>query len=350
MDRERELTPERLRNITLLAATAVLLYLTYRIALPLLPALAWALALAVIAYPMQTFIDRKLKRPSLAAGTSVVIAAAAVLGPAVFVGERIVAEATSALAFLSDRTKVEEFLSQLAGDPRAGALLRWVERNVDGVQIQEAAQRLLGRAGAVMKDSLGAAVQLFIALFLLFFLLRDRSAILRSLRALSPLPEADTARIFQRVADTIHATVFGTVVVAMVQGSLGGLMFWFLGLPAPVLWGFVMGILAIVPVLGAFVVWVPAALYLAISGDWVKAASLTVWGAFVVGTIDNLLYPALVGQRMRLHTAVVFVAMLGGLGVFGASGVVLGPVIVAVTLAVIEIWRCRLAQGEAGPL
>jgi predicted PurR-regulated permease PerM len=148
------------------------------------------------------------------------------------------------------------------------------------------------------------------------------------------------------VADTIHATIFGTLAVAAVQGALGGLVFWWLGLPAPILWGAVMGLLAIVPVLGAFVVWLSAAIFLASSGQWGKAVFLTLWGTVVVGLIDNLLYPILVGKRLRLHTVPVFFAIVGGLAVFGAAGVILGPVILALTDAILEIWRRRTAGGR----
>jgi predicted PurR-regulated permease PerM len=131
-----------------------------------------------------------------------------------------------------------------------------------------------------------------------------------------------------------------------VQGALGGLMFWWLGLPAPILWGAVMGLLAIVPVLGAFVVWLPAAKFLAARGQWGKAVILLLWGTVVVGLINNLLYPILVGKRLRLHTVPVFFAIVGGLAVFGATGIILGPVILALTDAILEIWRRRTAAGR----
>jgi predicted PurR-regulated permease PerM len=148
-------------------------------------------------------------------------------------------------------------------------------------------------------------------------------------------------RLGRRIAETILATVYGTLVVAAVQGSMGGLMFWVLGLPAPVLWGVVMGLLAIVPVLGAFIIWIPAAIILAIDGHWAKAIVLTAWGSIVVGGIDNLLYPMLVGNRLQMHTVIAFIAMIGGLAVFGASGIILGPVSVTVTTLLLEMWRNR---------
>ena len=148
-------------------------------------------------------------------------------------------------------------------------------------------------------------------------------------------------RLFSRMGDTVYATIYGTLAVAAVQGTLGGLMFWWLGLPAPVLWGLVMGVLAVVPVLGAFVVWIPAALFLALDGSGGKALMLAVWGGVLVGGIDNVIYPILIGNRLRLHTIPSFIAIVGGLIVFGPSGLILGPVTLTVTLLLLEIWRRR---------
>lgn len=108
-------------------------------------------------------------------------------------------------------------------------------------------------------------------------------------------------------------------------------MFWWLGLPTPVFWGFVMGVLAIFPFLGAFVVWVPAAAILVLQGEWGSAAILALWGGVIIATVDNLLYPILVGNRLRLHTLATFIGMVGGIILFGATGIVLGPAVITVT-------------------
>ena len=171
---------------------------------------------------------------------------------------------------------------------------------------------------------------------------------LQSLRALSPLTEAQMDILFARVGDTIYATVYGTLAVSAVQGLLGGLMFWWLGLSAPLLWGVVMALLAVVPVLGAFVVWVPAAVFLALEGNWGEALILTAWGMFVVGTIDNLLRPILVGNRLKLHTVLAFMSIVGGLMLFGPAGLILGPVSLMVTIVLLECWRIsNVNTGES---
>jgi predicted PurR-regulated permease PerM len=166
-------------------------------------------------------------------------------------------------------------------------------------------------------------------------------------RSVLPLTHEEIDAMFARVADAVQATVHGSLLVAMIQGAMGGLMFWLLGLPAPVVWGVIMALLAVVPTLGTFVVWLPAAVFLALEGSWEKALVLVGWGALAIGLIDNLLYPFLVGHKLQLHPLAVFFAIVGGLFVFGASGLILGPVVLAVTDAVLDVWRGRTSGGRA---
>ena len=176
---------------------------------------------------------------------------------------------------------------------------------------------------------------------MLFYFLRDRRSIVAVLIAFSPLSAPETKRITRRLTETIHASVLGTVIIGLVQGTLGGLMFWWLNLPTPVFWGSVMGLLAVIPVLGAFVVWIPTAVILALEGRWEAAITLAVWGGAVIATVDNLLYPLLVGNRLKLHTLTAFIGIIGGIALFGASGLLLGPAVITVTLELIDILKQR---------
>ena len=235
-----------------------------------------------------------------------------------------------------------EWQRVLDGYPRLAPIAQRIERQIDlPGTISTIAARLTNAIASFVRGSVIQAIGVILTFYLLFYFLRDRRAVLLTLRSLSPLSEADMDRVFSRVGDTVHATIYGTLVVAAVQGTLGGLMFWWLGLPAPVLWGLVMGVLAVVPVLGAFIVWIPAALLLALEGSLGKALILALWGGVVVGGIDNLIYPILVGNRLKLHTIPAFMAIVGGLIVFGASGLILGPVTLTVTVVLLEIWRSR---------
>jgi predicted PurR-regulated permease PerM len=337
----------RLSVIALLTATALAIYLSYLLIRPFLPALAWALALVVIAIPVHRRLERWIKRSSIAAGISVTLVTICIVLPTLIIGLMLAREAASGIELIQHRTDEGRWRETLDANPRLAQAAAWIEQRVNiDEQAAGAVNAIVGSAGVVLQNSVWMATQLLITLFVLFFMLRDRQRAMHSLRSLLPLSDRESDGMLQRVDDTIRATVFGTVVVAIVQGALGGLMFWLLGLPGALLWGVVMALLALVPVLGAFVVWVPAAIFLAVEGSWGKALLLAAWGTIVVGTIDNLLYPLLVGNKLRLHTAPVFFAIVGGLAVFGASGIILGPVVLAVTLGLIDVWKARTRAGH----
>jgi predicted PurR-regulated permease PerM len=143
------------------------------------------------------------------------------------------------------------------------------------------------------------------------------------------------------------ATVNGSIIVALVQATMAGIIYLILGVPGAALWAAVTFITALVPVFGTFLVWGPIALYLALSGSAVKALVLVGWGVVAIGTIDNILYPYLVGDRLRLHTVPTFFSILGGITLFGASGLILGPLALAITIALIDVWWHRTTEGRA---
>jgi predicted PurR-regulated permease PerM len=328
--------------LALLAATALVLYLCYLIALPFVPALTWALALAVLFMPVHRWIESLVRHANLAASVSVLAIGLTVVVPATFLGQRLVWEAVTGADTIRLKVESGEWQRVVDGYPGVGSLAQRIEQYVDmPATIDTIAAGLTNAIGSFVRGSVRQAIGVVLTFYLLFYFLRDRRAVLLSLRTLSPLSDADMDRVFSRVGDTVHATFYGTLAVAAVQGTLGGLMFWWLNLPAPVLWGLVMGMLAVVPVLGAFVVWIPAALFLALDGSWGKALVLAVWGGVVVGGIDNVMYPILVGNRMKLHTIPAFMAIVGGIIVFGSSGLILGPVILTVAVLLLEIWRSR---------
>jgi predicted PurR-regulated permease PerM len=347
VNRDAWWTRDHVLVIVLFVATGILLVLCWQLVRPFINPLAWALALAVVAHPLHGWLAHRIKKPGLAAGLAVFIIAVVLAALVIFVGQSLASSIASGIQTFPSFFQTGHWREQLARIPWLGPLLASLEQqlNLSG-QFQSMAGEVGKRVSEFAASSAWIFVQVVLTFFVLFYLFRDRRKALGTLRSLVPLSEKETDKVFTRVADTIHATIFGTLAVAAVQGTLGGLVFWWLGLPAPILWGAVMGLLAIVPVLGAFVVWLPVAVFLAASGQWGKAVILTVWGTVVVGLIDNLLYPMLVGKRLRLHTVPVFFAIVGGLAVFGAAGVILGPVILALTDAILEIWRRRTAGGR----
>jgi len=333
-----------IQTLVLMMATVLGLYLCYQMALPFLAVLIWALTLAVLFSPWQRWFESKLKSPSLAAAISVLLIGSIVVIPAMFVGQQLVLQAAKGSQLIEAKLSSEEWRNVVKTQPKLAPIVDNIALKIDLSGVVKRFTTWLGAsAGDIVKTSVYQVLGLFLIFYLLFFFLRDRHLILKYMTFLSPLSQVEMTGLFNRIGDTIHATVYGTFAVASVQGFLGGLMFWWLDLPAPLLWGLIMGLLAVVPMLGAFVVWAPAALFLGFDGNWENALILILWGILVVGTVDNLLRPILVGNRLKLHTVLTFLSVVGGVLMFGAAGVIFGPLTLVVTIALLETWVSRNA-------
>ena len=315
------------------------------LAAPFLPAIVWSITLALLFTPLQVYLEQLLRSPSLAACLAVAMAALLVVVPAVMISALLMVEAIRGAAHMTEMVDPEIWTS-LADEnetlaPVMGIIGSWFD--LTGL-LDNLAATFSVWSGNFIQGSIKGLITMSVTFFFLFYLLRDRKKATAQLKEMLPFTDAEFAVLTGRISDTVFASVYGTMVVAAVQGMLGGLMFWWLDLPSPVFWGFIMGLLAIVPFLGAFVIWVPTAIILAFSGDFASAAILVAWGTIVVGLIDNIIYPVLVGRRLRLHSAISFVTILGGLSLIGPSGIVLGPVIFALSHSLFLIVRQRMAE------
>lgn len=339
------LTRSRSSALVLMAMTAVAFYLCWRMTEPFVPALAWALALAILGYRLHRWLTQRIRNPNACA-------ALATAFMVLFIAVPIAATAPSVAGSIKDgwetlrSESIQKRLENVTrNNPSLALAASFVARHAPSSD--ELAKQLAPGLSNLVTGSVWVGMQLLITFFALFYLLRDREKALHYLRFFVPLTTSEAERLTRRVAEVVRASVFGTLIVAAIQGLLGGLMFWWLGLPAPLLWGAVMCLLSVLPIFGAAIVWVPAAILLALEGSWEKALILTLWGSVVVALIDNLLYPVLVGNRLRLHTLLVFIAIVGGLLMFGASGLVLGPGVLAITIAAMDIWHERTAAGQS---
>lgn len=208
-------------------------------------------------------------------------------------------------------------------------------------------QFLTQRAIAIGQNTFEFIVNLFLMLYLLFFLLRDGEALVRRIKAGLPLREDQQQTLLGKFTVVIRATVKGNVVVALVQGVLGGAIFWILGIHAALLWGVLMAFLSLLPAVGAAVVWLPVAVYLLATGNLWEGIVLAAFGTFVIGLVDNVLRPILVGSDTKLPDYVVLISTLGGIAVFGLNGFVLGPVIAALFIAGWDLFTAeRAANAE----
>lgn len=346
--REREHSwpnSDQIRFLIVVSVTGLGLYLCYLLTVPFLASLTWALVLSVTFSHAHQNVEMRIKHPNLAAGISVAAILILVVFPVVLVVQQLAQETAKGAVYIEAQIRNGEWREALVGPPILARAVQWAEQQLDLAATAGTVSSFLTRLGtSVLLNSISHFLNLVLTFYMLFYFLRDRRVIIHKLQALSSLTSTETRYVLRRFVDTIHATVFGKLVVAAVQGTLSGLMFWWLGLPLPILWGAVMGLLSIVPVLGAFVVWVPAAIYLALEGNWGKALILTAWGMGVVATIDNILYPMLVGDRLKLHAVPTFIGAIGGVLAFGAAGLILGPAIISVTLALIKILRKRFNE------
>jgi len=333
------------RWIALLVAAGLALYVCWLMLLPFIQVLAWAAVLVIVFYPVHQRIAAHTKRPGWSALISTTLVIAAILIPASLITLAVANEMAQAAQ------KLQGFFNTLLdpNSPVIGRITTWLGKYVDINRLhtqeylverlnslnRQIAGQTLGLVGGVV----GAVAQAFFIIFTMYYLFRDGDRIRKVLQDMVPLERAQSEGIFNRTREVIYGSVYGVVVIAGIQGALGGLAFAALGLPSPLVWGVVMFFLSMIPIAGSFLVWVPAAIYLAAGGHWGKALALTVWGALVIGMIDNFLRPKLVGERTRLHELLIFFSVLGGLQIFGVLGLVLGPVIVAITLALLDVFR-----------
>lgn len=338
--------------ITVMALTAVSLYLCWSMLQPFLEVIAWAVILVVLFAPAHARILAKVRRPGLAAALAVLMVLITVIVPLVFVTSTLVNE----LAVMAG--KAQEFYQMLSNDPatqaKAQEVLAKVSRYVDVQRFLSsdnvraaagrASQWLVERSAGLVGGLLGTVVNIFFTIFTMFYLFRDREAIVRQLPDALPLQPADSLAILAHTRQIISASVYGVLVIALIQGVLGGVMFWILGIPSPLVWAVLMTAFCLIPMAGSAVVWVPAMIFLGLTGHYAKAVVLLVWGALVIGTADNLLRPRLVGNKTKMHELSIFFSVLGGLRLFGVLGILLGPVVLAVTLALLEVlWRAEKA-------
>jgi predicted PurR-regulated permease PerM len=329
------------RAVALAAVTAVAVYACWLMFAPLLPGVVTGAATVALALPLHRWVRRHVPSDSLAAGLTLTAVLVGVFGPLAWVSAQLAVEARTGADVVERHVAGGRWREAIDDVPY---LRDWVARvESQDINLEQEARAAVARIGqttlGVVQGTGAVIFQLLIAVFVAFFGFRDHSHLLAAGRRLLPLDRADADRVIRRVDDAVVATVYGTVLTGLIQGVTGGLVFWLLGLPAPVLWGVVMAVLSVLPVLGAFLVWVPAAAWLGANGDVWQAAVLVGWGLLMAGPVCNSVYAVTAGGRMRLHPVPVLLAFVGGLAVFGLAGMVLGPAVLAFTVAVIDVWR-----------
>ena len=340
------------RWIGVLAATAIALYLCWLMLRPFITVLEWAAVLVIVFYPIHKRLAQKIKRRGLSALLSSLLVIVVLVLPLTFLTMALVNELSSTARNLP--ALVAQLMNPQA--PITGRVSKWFHDHVavDMTRSQEfvieqlktAGAALLGQSLGLVGNILSTIVKAFFVIITMYYLFRDGDKIVRALPGALPLDHEQSAAIISRTSQVVSASVYGVVTIAMLQGVLGGLAFWILGVPAPILWGAVLALVCMIPIAGSFFVWLPASIYLMLTGHWTKAVLLILWGALVISTIDNFLRPKLIKNQTKLHELFVFFSVLGGMSVFGLLGIVLGPVVLAITLGLLNTFKLDKLKAE----
>jgi predicted PurR-regulated permease PerM len=305
-------------------------YLAYQVTAPFLASLAWAAILAVTLNPLHSRLVVTIGK-SRAALVTTLAAAVLIVGPLATLISMLAGEVPELVAFA-------QTLPAQATPERVQTIWDNLRHRVpvslpdDPSQlIRQGAQSVAGfvapRVGGVLANLLGMIGSIFVMLFAMFFLLRDSDRVVDMLRRVLPFPTAEREQLIKETQDLVIASVGAGLAVAAVQGVIGGVTFWAMGLGAPAAWTVAIAICSLIPVVGATLVWVPVALWWALSGEVGKALVLTGIGAGVIGMVDNVLRPVLLSGRASVNGLVVFIGLLGGGSAFGFVGLVIGPIV-----------------------
>jgi len=322
-------TRERFSQLVFYALIILIGYLTYLVISPFLSPLAWATVFSVMFHRVHRELAPRIG-PSRSALAATLLAAILIVAPTVMLVSVIAREAPQVIDYVQQMS--------LTAPHQIERIWEIVQRRSPfplpddpAFLVREAVQRILAflapRAGAVVADLFATLGSLFVMLFAMFFLLRDGHTLARQVRDLLQLPEPERDRLMTETRDLIVASVGAGLLVAVVQGTIGGIAFWLLGIEGAAIWGVVMAFSSLIPLVGAALVWVPTALWLLLSHDVGRGLILLVVGVFGISLADNVLRPLLLSGRTTASGLVVFLGLLGGAAAFGFIGLVIGPIV-----------------------
>lgn len=318
--------------------------------LPFYGAVFWAVVLAIVFHPMQRSFERRLgSRVNLAALLSVIVVIFIAILPLGLIFSSVVAEGAQVVR----RVQEGQFVVPGSMNDLHDMLPGWAQDGLEQVGLNDfsemqnrlvtffaqAGQFVAGRALAIGQNTLRFIGAIGIMLYVLFFLFRDGRKTGRQILKAMPLSEDKSRALLHRFAAVVRATVKGNIIIAIIQGAIGGMTLWLLGIEGALLWGTLMTFLSMLPAVGSALVWVPVAGYLFMIGAWERGLILVLVGVCVIGMVDNLLRPKLVGADTRLPDYVILVSTVGGLSVFGINGFVIGPLIAALFLSCWSLYR-----------
>ncbi len=324
---------------------------------PFYGAILWAIVAAIVFAPLNRRLAGAMPRwPNTTALATLIFIVALVIVPAIMIGTSLVQEILN--LYVSIQSNELDIGQRFAEVQKS--LPVWMTSLLDRLGLTDVDQvserfsngianavRILARGALdIGQSAFSFFVGMSVMLYLAFFLLRDGQQLSKQIAKAIPLLPEQKFALFEKFATVIRATIKGSIVVAVLQGLIGGVIFWFLGIHAALLWGVLMGFLSLLPAIGTGLVWVPVAGYLLVTGSIWQGLVLVFCGLFVIGMVDNILRPILVGKDTRIPDYVVLITTLGGIGVFGVNGFIMGPIVAALFMAAWDIFgRSRTANA-----
>ena len=342
-------------NAFLLLTIAVSLAFAW-ILLPLYGAVLWGTVTAILFSPLHRRLLKSMRRRNLAALSTVMIIVAIVILPMTLIAASLTQEAVGFYGKVqSGELDLVRFFQQVHDvlpvwainllDRFGLASLGAVQQKLSAA-LMTGSQYIATQALNIGQSTFDFIANLFVMLYLLFFLLRDEDALSKRIRDAIPLHAEQQRAFLLKFTVVIRATVKGDMLVALLQGALGGLIFWLLGISGPLLWAVVMAVFSLLPAIGAGLIWIPVAVYLLVTGAMWQGMVLIAFGALIIGLVDNFLRPILVGKDTKMPDYVVLISTLGGIATFGLNGFVIGPVIAAMFIAAWDIFSASREVAE----
>lgn len=333
------------------ALLSVILYLSFLILAPFFKPIAWAAILALTFQPVYAWLQKRLKvRDTLAALTITAAVLWLFLFPVVQIASFLADQALELAKTVRDLVNGQG-LESWKERPWVNELYRlWESLSFQSaaweIDLKQAVIRgtqagsalMVAQVKEIAQDIFAFALSFIITLVTFFFFLKDGNIFCERIRALLPMDRQEQGRLFENIVNSIHAVIYGSLITALVQGFLAGLAYWFLAVPFAALLGVATIFTALFPIGGSALIWLPAVLYLLLKGTYIQAFALLIWGAGIVASVDNLLKPVLIGNRLKLPVLFLFFSILGGLSLFGVLGLILGPVLFALLAALLDLY------------
>jgi predicted PurR-regulated permease PerM len=343
---------ELISLIIVLALAFLCFYLFYRILLPFLQPILWAVFLALVLFPAHRKLQRLLRRGGfLPAMVMTVLVTLVIVLPfsvlMVSLGQEA-GDAYHAFEEMIQTGRLKATLEQAKELPVLKQILSRLDQtfNLSSLEpidfilknLRQISAVLLSQSSKILKGVSGFLIAFFFTLLSLYYLFKDGERLFDGLKGILPIPPRERDLLIGRFRDMVNATVFGGLLIALIQGLLGGMAFWVLGIASPLLWGTAMALFSFIPLGGTALIWIPAALILIILGAVAKGIILLAIGVFIISSVDNLLRPLVVGVKTHIHPLLLFFTVIGGIQVFGMIGVITGPLIASLCLTLIEIY------------